>query len=337
MKDIFDECNFGEFKLKSRIIRTGAWERQTEDGGFLSSEVFERYEKMAKSGVGLILSEMFAFDPKDRFYEYSSNINYRGFIKDYKQITGICHEYDVPILGQLAFFYYDDGDNQKAEPNDLTIDGIRKLQAEVIMVAKKFSFAGFDGIQINMGNNFYLSRFTNPYFNQRKDKYGGNTLNRLRIVLEIIQLIKKTIGFHVSCRINIEDVRKGGLTQEESMKMAKLLAEHGAESIQITGRTISMKYDASQKHIFLDFANKLAQDIDIPVILAGNLRDMETMNGILNTSNIEFMSLSKPFIAQADFLADWKENGKGTSRCKGCNNCYSKKESRCLQFDAIDD
>ena len=42
MKDIFDECNFGEFKLKSRIIRTGAWERQTEDGGFLSSEVFER-------------------------------------------------------------------------------------------------------------------------------------------------------------------------------------------------------------------------------------------------------------------------------------------------------
>ena len=36
MKDIFDECNFGEFKLKSRIIRTGAWERQTEDGGFLS-------------------------------------------------------------------------------------------------------------------------------------------------------------------------------------------------------------------------------------------------------------------------------------------------------------
>ena len=203
MKDIFDECNFGEFKLKSRIIRTGAWERQTEDGGFLSSEVFERYEKMAKSGVGLILSEMFAFDPKDRFYEYSSNINYRGFIKDYKQITGICHEYDVPILGQLAFFYYDDGDNQKAEPNDLTIDGIRKLQAEVIMVAKKFSFAGFDGIQINMGNNFYLSRFTNPYFNQRKDKYGGNTLNRLRIVLEIIQLIKKTIGFHVSCTMAI--------------------------------------------------------------------------------------------------------------------------------------
>ncbi|MBR0271479.1 MAG: tRNA-dihydrouridine synthase [Methanobrevibacter sp.] len=332
MKDIFDECQFRDLKINSRIIRTGAWQRETEDGGYLTPAVYDKYEKMAKSGVGLILSEMFALDRKDRFFEYSANMNYKGFVKDYKQITDICHNYDVPVLGQLAFFYYDDGDNQKAEPNDLTIEGIRKLQAEVIMAAKKFSFAGFDGIQINMGNNFYLSRFTNPYFNQREDDYGGNTLNRMRIVLEIIKLIKKTIGFHVSCRINIEDVRKGGLTQEESMKMAKLLAENGADSIQITGRTISMKYDAKEKHIFLDYANQLAQEVDIPVILAGNLRDMETMNEILNTNNVEFMSLSKPFVAQADFLADWKANGKGSSRCKGCNNCYSKKESRCFQY-----
>lgn len=332
MKDIFDECQFNDMKLNSRIIRTGAWERETEDGGYLTPAIFDRYEKMTSSGVGLILSEMFALDHKDRFFDYSANMNYKGFVKDYKQLTDICHNFNVPILGQLAFFYYDDGDNQKAEPNDLTIEGIRKLQAEVVMAAKKFSFAGFDGIQINMGNNFYLSRFTNPYFNQRTDNYGGNTLNRMRIVLEIIKLIKKTIGFHVSCRINIEDVRKGGLTQEESMKMAKLLAENGADSIQITGRTISMKYDASEKHIFQDYADKLSQEVDIPVILAGNLRDMKTMNDILNNSNVEFMSLSKPFVAQANFLVDWKKNRNGISRCRGCNNCYSKKESRCFQY-----
>lgn len=333
MKDVFDECEFGDFNLKSRIIRTGGWERQTEDGGFITRDVFERYERITKSCVGLIVSEMFAMDHKDRFYDYCANMNYKGFIKDYKEITDIAHNNNVPILGQLAFFYYDDGDNQKAEPNDLTIEGIRKLQAEVFMVAKKFSYAGFDGIQINMGNNFYLSRFANPYFNQRDDKYGGNTLNRLRIVLEIIQLIKKSIGFHVCCRINMEDVRKGGLTREESMKMAKILAENSADSIQITGRTISMKYDAAEKHMFLDYVDKLAGEVDIPVILAGNLRDMESMNEILNTSNVEFMSLAKPFVAQPDFLADWKANGKGTSRCKGCNNCYSKKESRCFQYD----
>lgn len=332
MKNIFDEELFNELKLKSRIIRTGAWETENKNGGYLTKEVYDRYEKISNSGVGLIVSEMFAIDPKDRFYNYSAKINYRGFVKEYKEITAIAHDNNVPILGQLAFFYYDDGVNQKAEPNDLTIEGIRKLQAEVVMAAKKFSFAGFDGIQINIGNNFYLSRFVNPYFNQRTDEYGGSTLNRVRIVLEIIQLIKKTVGFHVSCRINMEDVRKGGMTQKESIRIAELLSQYGADSIQITGRTISMKYDSVENHVFLDYVNDLNELIDIPVILGGNLRDLNHMNNILNNSNVRFMSLSKPFVAQPDFLADWKKDGDGVSRCKNCNNCYSKKSSKCFQY-----
>ena len=87
MKDIFDECSLGDLKLKSRIVRTGTWERATENGGFLKSEVFNRYEHMAKSGVGLINSEMFVFDPRDRFAEYCNNVNYKGFVKDYKEIN----------------------------------------------------------------------------------------------------------------------------------------------------------------------------------------------------------------------------------------------------------
>ena len=332
MKDIFDECEFGDFKLKSRIVRTGTWETETEEGGFLSPAIFDRYEKIAGSGTGLIVSEIFALDHKDRFFEYSSSLNYRGFIKDYKMITDICHNYDVPILGQLAFFYYDDGDNQKAEANDLTIEGIRKLQAEVIMAAKKFSFAGFDGIQINMGNNFYLTRFINPYFNQRNDEYGGSTENRVRIASEIIKLIKKTMDMHVSIRLNPWDVRKGGITADESIAIAKELEKAGADSIQLTARTISYLYDGKDKHPFLVYVDKLIEEIDIPVILGGNSRDMESMNDILNNSDVEFMSMSKPFVAQADFLVDWKANGEGVSICQSCNNCYSKKKSTCFKY-----
>lgn len=333
MKDIFDECQLGELKLKSRIVRTGTWETETEDGGFLSPAIYDKYEKIAGSGTGLIISEMFVLDHKDRFAPYSANLNYVGFVKDYKMITDICHNHNVPILGQLAFFYYDDGDNQKAEPNDLKIEGIRKLQAEVIMAAKKFSFAGFDGIQIDMGNNFYLARFINPYFNQRKDQYGGSTENRVRIASEIIKLIKKTMpDFHVSIRINPWDVRKDGMTAEESLKVAKELENAGADSIQLTARTISYLYDGREKNPFLVYVDNLIDEIDIPVILGGSLRDMKSMNDVLNHSNVEFMSMSKPFVAQADFLVDWKANGEGVSICQSCNNCYSKKTSTCFKY-----
>ena len=333
MKDIFDECQFGELKLNSRIVRTGTWETETEDGGFLSPAIYDKYEKIASSGAGLIISEMFVLDHKDRFAPYSASLNYLGFVKEYKMITDICHNYNVPILGQLAFFYYDDGDNQKAEPNDLKIEGIRKLQAEVIMAGIKFSFAGFDGMQIDMGNNFYLARFINPYFNQRKDEYGGNTENRVKIASEIIKLIKKTMpDFHVSIRINPWDVRKDGMTAEESLKVAKELEKAGADSIQLTARTISYLYDGREKNPFLVYVDNLIDEIDIPVILGGSLRDMKSMNNVLNHTHVEFMSMSKPFVAQADFLADWKANGEGVSICQSCNNCYSKKTSTCFKY-----
>ena len=75
-----------------------------------------------------------------------------------------------------------------------------------------------------MAHNFYLARFINPYFNQRTDEYGGSTENRMRIVVEIIKLIKKMVGCHISFRINGVDGRKGGMTLDESFEIAKIFS-----------------------------------------------------------------------------------------------------------------
>lgn len=331
VKDIFDKCKFGDFELKSHIIRSGMWESQRNNEGFLNQAVFDRYEQIVKSGVGLINSELFCLDPRDRFADYSTDMNYKGFFKDYQEITSLVHQYDVPIFGQLAFFWYNDGLNQKVEPNNISIEGIRHLQTDVIMAAKKFEFAGFDGIQINMGNNFYLSNFINPYFNQREDNYGGDTFNRMRIILEILKVIKSNYNIHINCKLNPSDGRKGGISFEESMEMCKLLEKYGADSIQLTARTNTFS-TSEGKHPFLTYADKLSGELNIPVILGGRLNDMDTINNILNTTNVEFFSMSKPFVAQPDFLKEWKINGTGKTKCKGCSNCYSKKVSTCFVY-----
>ena len=72
--------------------------------------------------------------------------------------------------------------------------------------------------------------------------------------------------------------------------------------------------------------------VDIPVILGGSLREMAKINDVLNNSKVEFVSMSKPFVAQADFLADWKRDGEGVAICQSCNNCYSKKKSTCFKY-----
>ena len=332
MKDIFDETQLGNLKLQSRIIRTGLWESQTKKDKITPS-IYTRYENIAKSGVGLITTELISLYPKNKFNEYAHKIYNHNFIGDFKKITDIVHSYNVPILAQLEFVQFNRDIDMNIPINDLTKEDIRKIQTDLIIAAKKLSFAGFDGIQLALGNNFFLRKFINPYYNQRTDDYGKDTFGRLRIILETIKVIKDNFDLHINCRVNAYDGHKGGINQEESIKICQLLEEYGTDSIQVTKPLSPLYFTKKEENDeLINHTIKLNENIKIPVIVGGGFVDMEKMNDILNTSNIEYFSMYRPFVAQQDFLVDWKKNKKGISRCKMCNNCYRIKNSTCYHF-----
>lgn len=334
MKDLFDYVEFGDLKLNSRIVRTGLWESQREKSGNLTPEIYNRYENIAASGVGLIITELFSLYPRDVFSKYSLTTNYTRFVREAKDLTDLVHVYDVPIFAQLGFVQF----NKKAEQNikidDISIDDIRKIQTDYIIAAQKIDYAGFDGIQLALGNYYFLSRFISPYFNHRQDKYGGNTLNRLRMVLEIIKVIKKNTNLHINCRLNAFDIQKGGMTIDETIEIAKLLEKHGVDSLQIT-RPRSPQYfsrENYEKKILAMDANRIIDNVDIPVIMGGGVTTQKQINNVLNKTNVEFISMQRPFVADPSFLVDWQLEGNGEVKCRTCNNCYWKKTSTCFIY-----
>ena len=82
----------------------------------------------------------------------------------------------------------------------------------------------------------------------------------------------------------------------------------------------------------VDYSTKLIDSVDVPVIVGGGFENMLHMNELLNSTNIEFMSMYRPFVAEGDFLSNWKANGEGQSRCLKCNNCYRTKTSTCYHY-----
>jgi 2,4-dienoyl-CoA reductase-like NADH-dependent reductase (Old Yellow Enzyme family) len=330
MKTIFDKCKLGNLKLNSRIIRTGLWESQQCD----LNAIYERYEKIASSGVGLITSELYSLYPMDKFSEHSFKMENLNFMTMAGKIAEITHSYDVPILGQVEFIKYNRNIDLDIAVNDLTIEDIRKIQSDIIEAAQKLQLAGFDGIQLSIGNNFYLSKFINPYYNQREDEYGGNVFNRMRLVLELIKVMKDNLDLHISCKVNTFDERKDGFDSNESLEACKLLEKVGVDSIQVT-RPLSPLYftkKLSGEGELIEYSNKLIDNVDVPVIVGGGFNDMNHMNEILNTTNIEFLSMYRPFVAKNDFLKDWKNNSESKSRCLMCNNCYRTKKSTCYHY-----
>ena len=330
MKTIFDKCKLGNLKLNSRIIRTGLWESQQCD----LNAIYERYEKIASSGVGLITSELYSLYPMDKFSEHSFKMENLNFMTMAGKIAEITHSYDVPILGQVEFIKYNRNIDLDIAVNDLTIEDIRKIQSDIIEAAQKLQLAGFDGIQLSIGNNFYLSKFINPYYNQREDEYGGNVFNRMRLVLELIKVMKDNLDLHISCKVNTFDERKDGFDSNESLEACKLLEKVGVDSIQVT-RPLSPLYftkKLSGEGELIEYSNKLIDSVDVPVIVGGGFNDMNHMNEILNTTNIEFLSMYRPFVAKNYFLKDWKNNSESKSKCLMCNNCYRTKTSTCYHY-----
>ncbi len=331
MKDLFDYCEFGNLKLNSRIVRTGLWESEREPSGNMTPEIYNRYENIAASGVGLIITELISLYPRDVFSKYSHTPNYNRFVREAKDLTDLVHVYDVPIFAQLGFVQYNKKTEQNMKIDDLSIEDIRKIQTDYIIAAQKIDYGGFDGIQLALGNYYFLSRFINPLFNTRNDKYGGNTLNRLRMVLEIIKVIKKNTGLHINCRLNAFDIQRGGMTLDETIEIAKLLEKHGVDSLQIT-RPRSPQYfsreNYGKKLLALD-CSRIIENVSIPVIMGGGVKTQRQINNILNNTKVEFISMQRPFVADPSFLVDWQINGDGESFCQTCNNCYWKKTSTC--------
>lgn len=326
MKSIFDNTKFGSLEVSSRIIRNGLWESQNDSSKNLSQDVFDRYEKLSKNNVGVIVSELISLYSHDRFSDFTDYINAPSFILDFKEVTSIAHENNTPILAQIGFVNCNVNGKQMMEVNDLTLEDIRTIQADYIVAAKKIMFAGFDGIELCIGNNFYLSRVMNPFENTRSDNYGGNTYNRVRMVLEIIKLIKKTTGLHVHCKVNLYQ------DEEDSLEICKILAENGADSLQIT-KFLSPQYfrkGQSNQDMLVSFADKVAKNVSIPVVLGGGRSDMDKIIELLNNTDIDFISMQRPFVKDPTFLTQWKIDGCGKSECKTCNNCYWKKQSVCL-------
>ncbi|WP_307272628.1 hypothetical protein [Peribacillus sp. V2I11] len=63
-----------------------------------------------------------------------------------------------------------------------------------VEAAKRAKSVGFDGIELHGANGYLLDAFLTEYTNQRTDEYGGKTENRVRLLVEMIHEVRKSVG-----------------------------------------------------------------------------------------------------------------------------------------------
>lgn len=345
MKNIFDTTNFKNLTMKNRIIRGALWEELATNDGHLTDELIEIYETLAKGGVGTILTGYAVITNHERPNPKMMGIYDDSFIEEYQNFTKKIHELGSNIIMQVA---YGKSLNHSIKDELITKDDISniiKLYTDAAIRVKK---SGFDGIEIHAGHGYILSQFLSTNHNIRTDEYGGSLENRARIIFEIVKSIRSAVGFDfpILIKINSQDfVSNSGFTEEDSLYVCRELANIGIDAIEVTGgdetsqEVLKNNFGPARKKIygfkdresyFKNFATTLAEQINIPVILIGGNRSIEVMNNILNSSKIEYFSMSRPLTAEPSLINRWLNGDTRASRCVSCNKCYFTHGKRCI-------
>ena len=345
-KGIFEPTKIKKMNIKNRIFRASVTDNCFFSNGIISEEAYKYYEELSKEGTSTIFTGAVLIS-KGSFFEKMGTflIDKDEYIKQFKKLTNIVHKNNANIIMQIIHsgVLINEGKEEiygpsnvynvllKTQNKELTKEDILTIEEEYVKAAIRAKKAGFDGIDIHSAHLSLLNQFLSPAFNKRNDEYGGNDENRARIIVEIIEKIRKSVGndFIISVKINVIDGIENGINEQGLLTACKLIEKAGADFIQTSGNYAEHKIKPKSP-IFYEEGKKIAEVVNIPVVLIGGIRDMETMEEVLNKSKIEYFGVGRPLVCEPDLVKRWEKGERCKSKCIGCNTCVKNLAHSCV-------
>ncbi|MBE9573076.1 MAG: NADH:flavin oxidoreductase [Proteobacteria bacterium] len=349
MPKLFETTTLKNMTLPNRFVRSATWEGRANQDGSCTHGLINMMTQLARGGVGLIITGH-AYVRKDgQAGPWQLGVYSDQLIQGLTEMTEAVHKENGKIVMQLAHAGCQAPfgltgleplgpwgmENQEGS-------SCRKMsQADISKVIEVFARgavrakqAGFDGVQIHAAHGYLLSQFLSSFFNKRTDEYGGTVENRTRVVLEVIESIRASVGhdFPVLIKINSEDFLDKGLAVDDMLHVAALLEQAGIDAIELSGGTAYSgrripvriaKIDTEEKEVFYKAAAKRYKErITVPLMLVGGIRSYEVAERLVDKGIADYISLCRPLIREPNLINRWKQGDNSKATCLSDNLCF---------------
>jgi 2,4-dienoyl-CoA reductase-like NADH-dependent reductase (Old Yellow Enzyme family) len=346
---LFQPTTINQTMLKNRFICSSTWLGKANHDGSSSAVLINTVSGVSRNEIGLYITEMSFVSRSGQCANNQLGIYSDDLLPGLMQLADEVHRFDTPVViqlnhGGLFSMPVFSGEDPMGPSTLLTADGhvgremtktdINDTISSFRDAALRAQKAGFDGVQIHAAHGWLLSQFLSPYFNRRKDDYGGSIENRARFVLEALSSIREATGnqFLILVKINSEDKIDKGFSIEEMVQVSLMLEKGGADAIEISGGTIgalltgainnSFSPPATDPVFYRKAAEKYKEKIKIPLILVGGIRSFETADELIRTGTADYISLCRPLIREPDLIKRWKSGDLRKSECISDSACF---------------
>jgi mycofactocin system FadH/OYE family oxidoreductase 2 len=331
-KFLFTPLKIGHVTVPNRISFSAHMTNYALNG-IPSERHLYYWAERAKGGTGLIITEEQSVHPSDHAYEKLVDAFDPAVVPMYRKISAAIHEYETRIFAQL---------NHNGSQSDGTIsrlpvwgpspvadvmfrevpkvmekEDINELIEYFCRAATNVRQGGFDGIELQIGHASLIRQFLSPLSNQRNDEYGGSLENRMRLGLEIIDAVRKTIGqdYTLGIRLCADEMIPGGLTLNDTKEIAKRFEATGKlDFIDLSLATFYNLYlVGGSMHTPLGYGIPLAAGIKevvkLPVFATGRINDPVMAERVLAQGQADMIGMVRSQLCDPE-LANKAREGR---------------------------
>ncbi len=233
-------------------------------------------------------------------------------------------------------------------PEEMSLSDIQRILSAYAEAAKRAKKAGFDMVEIHGATGYLPVQFLSPRTNVRKDRYGGNLENRMRLPIELVKSVREAVGsnFPVGYRFLADERMPNGFSLDESKIFARKLSNLDISYLSVTCGTYEFFYNPEiikkiyKPELMISLAEQIKQVVNIPVIASGRIATPELAEKILREEKADLIGLARPLFADPKWVqkALSGEEDKIVP-CTECGTCFqsavTERAALCPQWERI--
>lgn len=329
MKKLLTPFEKGTLKFKNHLVMAPMTRSRAIDN--LPNALMATYYAQ-RSGAGLIITEGTSPSPEGLGYSRVPGIYSDAQVQGWKKVTDAVHLNQSKIFLQLMHtgriahianlpdglqpispsgikaageIYTDSlGMQEHSVPTELSSEGIISVIEDFVNASKNAIRAGFDGVELHGANGYLLEQFLNPNVNIREDEYGGNHINRSRLIIEIAEAIAIAVGVD---KIGIRFSPFSQLSDQKSYDETEVHNTYAYLSSELNKIGIAYIHLSFNPDIPEKTYQAIRASFNNTIIFSNGLTP-ETAEKILQENSADLVAFGRGFLSNPDFVKRIEKN-----------------------------
>ena len=220
-------------------------------------------------------------------------------------------------------------------PKEMDRDDIRRVVRAFGDAAARCKEGGLDGTEL-LAHGHLIHQFWTPLVNRRTDEYGGSLPNRARFGLEVLEEVRRRVGedFLVGFRMMGDELKEGGLTQDDCLALAKIYADTGlCDFMNVVagqvgderGLSMAIPSMAGPRAPFVDIAAAMKRETGLAVFHATRITDLATAEHCVREGLVDMVAMTRAHMADPHIAAKMMRGEEERIRpCVGAGYCLDR-------------